>query len=60
MGFGFAVTAAAAMARNTQARKQREKGFIDCDGKWESVNREFGKAAARVRYTMVEKCEEMA
>jgi hypothetical protein len=64
MGFGFAVTLADKMATNAQARQQRKKGLIDCDGKWESRNgthgsREFGIATLRLRYTMVEKREEM-
>jgi hypothetical protein len=60
IGLGFAVTAAAEIARNAQTRKHRKKGFIDCDGKWESLNSEQGIAMGRLRYTMVEKREEMA
>jgi hypothetical protein len=64
MGLGFAVTAAATIARNAQAQRQRKEGFIDCDGTWESRNRmrgnkEFGIGTVRLRYTMVEKREEM-
>jgi hypothetical protein len=63
MGLGFAVPAAAKMARNAQAATQRKEGLIDCDGTWESWNgtrrnREFEIAAERLRYTMVEKREE--
>ena len=63
MGRDFAPTAAANIPRNTQAGMQRQRGFIDCDTKWESgikvSEQGLGRTAPRLRYTMVEMREEM-